>query len=50
MCEALALQKNEMLSHLGGNKFKIVKGTSRVMFIVDSDFRDNHRKMLKISR
>lgn len=38
-----------MLSHLWGNKLKIVKGTSTVMFIVDSNFRDNYRKVLKTS-
>lgn len=33
-----------------GNKSKILKGPSRVMYIVDSDFRDNHKKVLQISR
>lgn len=33
-----------------GNKLKILKGPSWVMFIVDIDFRDNHKKVLKIAR
>lgn len=39
-----------MLACLGGNKLKILKGPYWVMFIVDSDFRDKHKKVLMIAR
>lgn len=45
----LGLRK-EVNACLGGNNLKILKGPSWVMFIVDSDFRDNHKKVIKIAR